>query len=96
MWGLPPGERSNIANGLHVCIQTILRASRRRSTVPRPWVATRGRTNFEKQEPVSFYGVALDVTFHKRIEERLDRRVEARTRELEEANRLLHSQIERR
>jgi signal transduction histidine kinase len=64
--------------------------------VPRPWVATRGRSNFEKQKPVSFYGVALDVTFHKRIEERLDRRVEARTRELEEANRQLHSQIERR
>jgi PAS domain S-box-containing protein len=60
------------------------------------WVATRGRTNFENQKPVSFYGVALDVTFHKRIEERLERRVEARTRELEEANRQLHSQIERR
>lgn len=60
------------------------------------WVATRGRTNFENEKPVSFYGVALDVTFHKRIEESLERVVEARTRELEEANRQLHSQIERR
>src|SRR5207302_3119597 len=57
------------------------------------WIATRGRTNFENDVPVSFYGVALDVTNRKRIEEMLERRVEARTRELKEASRQLRSQI---
>lgn len=60
------------------------------------WIATRGRTNFRNDVPVSFYGVALDVTDHKRIEEALERRVEARTCELAEANRQLRSQIEQR
>jgi signal transduction histidine kinase/ActR/RegA family two-component response regulator len=60
------------------------------------WIATRGRTNFENGAPVSFYGVALEVTDRKRIEEMLERRVEVRTRELEEANRQLRSQIEQR
>jgi PAS domain S-box-containing protein len=60
------------------------------------WIATRGRTNFENGAPVSFYGVALEVTNRKRIEEMLERRVEVRTRELEEANRQLRSQIEQR
>jgi PAS domain S-box-containing protein len=60
------------------------------------WIATRGRTDFENGAPVSFYGVALDVTGRKRIEETLERRVEARTRELEDANRQLRSQIEQR
>src|SRR5207237_2393424 len=50
----------------------------------------------ENGAPVSFYGVALEVTNRKRIEEMLERRVEARTRELEEANRQLRSQIEQR
>ena len=49
------------------------------------WIATRGQTNFEKDVPVSFFGVALEVTERKRIEGRLERRVEERTRELEEA-----------
>jgi PAS domain S-box-containing protein len=60
------------------------------------WIATRGRTNFESGRPVSFYGVAIDVTGRKRIEYRLERLVEARTRELEEADRQLRSQIEQR
>jgi PAS domain S-box-containing protein len=60
------------------------------------WIATRGQTNFEKDVPVSFFGVALEVTERKRIEGRLERRVEERTRELEEANRQLRSQIEKR
>jgi PAS domain S-box-containing protein len=60
------------------------------------WIATRGQTHFENQEPVSFHGVALDITDRKRIEKALERRVEARTRELEEANRQLRSQIEQR
>jgi PAS domain S-box-containing protein len=60
------------------------------------WIATRGRTHFENGRPVSFYGVALDVTDRKRIENALERRVEARTRELEEVNRQLRSQIQQR
>src|SRR3981189_471462 len=60
------------------------------------WIATRGRTNFENEVPVSFYGVALDVTDHKHTEKTLERRVQARTRELHEANRQLRSQIEQR
>jgi C4-dicarboxylate-specific signal transduction histidine kinase len=60
------------------------------------WIATRGQTNFENHVPVSFYSVALDVTDRKRIENALERRVEARTRELEEANRQLRSRIEQR
>jgi PAS domain S-box-containing protein len=60
------------------------------------WIATRGQTNFEKDVPVSFFGVALEITDRKRIEGRLERRVEERTRELEEANRQLRSQIEKR
>jgi PAS domain S-box-containing protein len=60
------------------------------------WIATRGQTHFENDKPVSFYGVALDVTDRKRIEKALERRVEARTRELEEANQQLRSQVEQR
>jgi PAS domain S-box-containing protein len=60
------------------------------------WIATRGQTNFENEVPVSFYGVALDITDRKRVENRLEVRVEARTRELQEANRQLRSQIEQR
>jgi len=60
------------------------------------WIATRGRTNFENAVPVSFFGVALEVTERKRIEGRLERRVEERTRELEEANRQLRSQMKKR
>src|SRR5258705_4871514 len=60
------------------------------------WIATRGQTGFKNGMPVAIYGVALDVTDRKRIEKTLERRVEARTRELEEANRQLRSQIEQR
>src|SRR3981189_2367885 len=56
----------------------------------------RVQAGFKKGMPVAFYGVALDVTDRKRIEKSLERRVEARTRELEEANRQLRSQIEQR
>ena len=59
-------------------------------------IATRGQTNFENGAPVSFYGVALDVTDRKRIEKTLERRVETRTRELEESNRQLRTQIKQR
>jgi signal transduction histidine kinase/CheY-like chemotaxis protein len=60
------------------------------------WIATRGKTNFEKHATVSFYGVAQDVTDRKHIEIALERRIEARTRELQEANRKRRSQIEQR
>jgi PAS domain S-box-containing protein len=60
------------------------------------WIATRGQTHFENQVPVSFQGVALEVTSRKRIEKTLERRIEVRTRELEEANRQLRSQVEQR
>ncbi|MGZ5875197.1 MAG: PAS domain S-box protein, partial [Bradyrhizobium sp.] len=60
------------------------------------WIGTRGQTNFENNVPVSFFGVALEVTDRKRIERRLERRVEDRTRELAEANRELRSQMEKR
>lgn len=60
------------------------------------WIATRGRTNFENEAPVAFFGIALEVTERKRIEERLERRIEDRRRELEEANRQLRSQMEKR
>src|SRR5260370_27976628 len=55
------------------------------------WIATRGQTHFENDKPVWFYGVAIDVTDRKRIEKTLERRVEARTRELEEAKNALRS-----
>ncbi|WFU34402.1 PAS domain S-box protein [Bradyrhizobium brasilense] len=60
------------------------------------WIATRGRTNFENEAPVAFFGIALEVTERKRIEEGLERRIEDRRRELEEANRQLRSQMEKR
>ncbi|MDX2265515.1 MAG: response regulator [Hyphomicrobiales bacterium] len=60
------------------------------------WIATRGRTNFENGVPASFYGAARDVTDRKRIENTLEARVQARTRELEKANRELQAQIEHR
>jgi PAS domain S-box-containing protein len=60
------------------------------------WIATRGQTQFKNGKPDSFYGVAIDITNRKRIESRLERIVEARTRELEAVNRQLRSQIEQR
>ncbi len=60
------------------------------------WVATRGRMHFERGEPVSFAGVAIDITDRKRVEHELESRVEARTRELVEINGRLRTQIEQR
>jgi PAS domain S-box-containing protein len=60
------------------------------------WIKTRGRTHFENNKPVSFYGVALDISAQKRIERALERRVSERTRELELINQQLRSQIEQR
>jgi PAS domain S-box-containing protein len=71
------------------------RVIRRTDGVER-WIATRGLTHFENGRAASFHGIALDVTDRKRIENALERRVEARTRELEEVNRQLRSQIKQR
>jgi PAS domain S-box-containing protein len=60
------------------------------------WIAMRGQTIFKNNVPVSFHGVALDITDRKRIEEALERRVEARTRELKETILKLHEEIKQR
>ena len=60
------------------------------------WVATRGQTHFDDDRSVWFHGIAIDITARKRIESTLERRIEARTRELEAVNRQLRSQIEQR
>jgi PAS domain S-box-containing protein len=60
------------------------------------WVANRGRTIFEGGRPVSFFGAALDVTTRKLASNELEARVEERTRQLEEVNAALLSEIEER
>ena len=60
------------------------------------WIATRGQTCFEDGRPVSFLGVALDVTDRKTEESRLEHLVDLRTRELEESNAALVAEIEER
>jgi PAS domain S-box-containing protein len=60
------------------------------------WVANRGRTIFEGGRPVSFFGAALDVTERKLASKELEARVEERTRQLEEANAALVTEIEER
>ena len=47
------------------------------------WIATRGQTWFANDRPAGLlYGVALDISERKQLELNLERRVEARTREL--------------
>jgi PAS domain S-box-containing protein len=60
------------------------------------WIATQGRTTFENGAPVSFQGVALDVTGRKTAELQLERRVEERTRALLRVDRELRAQTEQR
>jgi len=50
------------------------------------WVATRGETCFENGKPVSFLGVALDITERKMIEQGLGLVIEMRNSELKEAS----------
>ncbi|MBV8687575.1 MAG: PAS domain-containing protein [Alphaproteobacteria bacterium] len=50
------------------------------------WLATRGETRFRNGRPVSFLGVALDVTERKMIEQGLRLVVEMRNSELQEAS----------
>jgi PAS domain S-box-containing protein len=60
------------------------------------WIATQGRTTFENGTPVSFQGVALDVTSRKMGELELELRVEERTRTLLRVDRELQAQTEQR
>jgi PAS domain S-box-containing protein len=60
------------------------------------WVATRGRSTFKDEKPVSFVGVALDVSAQKQVEQILEQRVQNRTRELAQVNQQLRGQIEQR
>jgi PAS domain S-box-containing protein len=55
------------------------------------WVATRGETQFEDGRPVSFLGVALDVTDRKMIEHGLELVIEMREGELEEVSATLQA-----
>jgi PAS domain S-box-containing protein len=57
------------------------------------WIATRGETRFEEGRPVSFLGVALDVTERKAAERNLEHLVDQRTRELERANATLQMEM---
>lgn len=50
------------------------------------WVATRGETCFKNGKPVSFLGVALDITERKMIEQGLGLVIEMRNGQLEEAS----------
>jgi PAS domain S-box-containing protein len=60
------------------------------------WIATRGRTNFKDEKPISFEGVALDISARKQVEHILEQRVQNRTRELAQVNQQLRAQIEQR
>jgi PAS domain S-box-containing protein len=60
------------------------------------WVATRGRTNFKNEKPVSFEGVAIDISVQKQVEQILEQRIQNRTRELAHVNQQLRAQIEQR
>ena len=56
------------------------------------WVATRGETQFEDGRPVSFLGVALDITDRKMIEHGLELVIEMREGELEEVSASLEAE----
>lgn len=60
------------------------------------WIATRGQTNFRDEKPISFEGVALDISARKKVEQILEQRVQNRTRELARVNQQLRAQIEQR
>ena len=101
--GVHPDDRARVEAAVQRCADpqgdgvydVEYRVIRKNDGVER-WVATRGQTHFDHDRPVSFYGVAIDITDRKRIESTLERRVEARTRELEAVNRQLRAQIEQR
>ncbi|MBB3319598.1 PAS domain S-box-containing protein [Rhizobium sp. BK181] len=101
--GIHPGDQARVEAAIERCVdprgdgvyEVEYRVIGKADGVER-WIATRGQTSFENNTPVSFFGIALEVTDHKLVEGRLERRVEERTRELQEANRQLRSQMEKR
>jgi PAS domain S-box-containing protein len=56
------------------------------------WVATRGEARFEHGQPVSFLGVALDVTDRKMVDHGLELVIELRDSELKEVSASLEAQ----
>lgn len=59
------------------------------------WIKFNGRIVFDKKKnPRKMYGTALDVTDHKTLEERLERKVKERTKEMILKNELLIQQKE--
>jgi PAS domain S-box-containing protein len=60
------------------------------------WIATRGETRFENRQPVSFLGVALDVTDRKMIEHGLELVIDMRDSELHEVSASLEAEAKAR
>ena len=56
------------------------------------WVATRGETRFENGSPISFLGVALDITERKMVEQGLGLVIEMRDSELREVSATLEAE----
>jgi len=56
------------------------------------WVATYGAARFENGQPVSFIGVALDITERKMVEQGLALVIEIRNSELQEVNSTLEAE----
>jgi len=56
------------------------------------WIATRGETRFRDGRPVSFLGVALDVTERRMVEQGLGLVIEMRTGELQEVSATLEAE----
>ncbi|MEA3003917.1 MAG: two-component system, LuxR family, sensor kinase FixL [Sphingomonadales bacterium] len=60
------------------------------------WIATRGQTRFEDSRPVSFLGVAIDVTARKSVESRLEQLVRERSSELANTHASLAAEMKQR
>ncbi|KXU31492.1 hypothetical protein A0J57_17025 [Sphingobium sp. 22B] len=60
------------------------------------WVATHGATRFKDGKPVSFLGVALDITERKMVEQGLGLVIEIRNSELQEVSSTLEAEAKAR
>lgn len=60
------------------------------------WIATRGETRFKNGKPVSFLGVARDVTERKMVEQGLGLVIEMRNSELQEVSATLEAEASAR
>jgi PAS domain S-box-containing protein len=60
------------------------------------WIATRGQTGFENGRPVSFLGVAIDITARKSVEGRLEQLLRERSSELADSNASLAAEMKER